>query len=98
MTKKKCIKLIMGTLGLPKPRAAEKIFSSTREWMHGEAGTWPSNQEVLMAVLTAMVKTLDIGFPPAMCALAEIRLLVIKASAKREHDRLMGGPAKEPQV
>lgn len=51
-----------------------------------------------MAVLTAMVKTLDIGFPPAMCALAEIRLLVIKASAKREHDRLMGGPAKEPQV
>lgn len=51
-----------------------------------------------MAVLTAMTKTLDIGFPPTLCALAEIRLLVIRASAKREHDRLMGGPAKETQA
>lgn len=45
MTKKKCIKLIMGTMGLPQPRAAEKIFSSVREWMYGEAGPWPSNQK-----------------------------------------------------
>ena len=98
MTRTKCIKLIMGTMGLPQPQAAEKNFRSTREWMHGENGPWPSNQEVLMAVLIAITKTLDIGFPPAVCALAEIRLLIIRASAKREHDRLMGGPAKEAQA
>ena len=38
MTRKKCIKMIMGTMGLPQPREAEKVFRATREWMYGEPG------------------------------------------------------------
>lgn len=82
MTRKKCIKLIMGTMGLPQPRGAEKVFRATREWMYGETGPWPSNQEVLMAILSAMAKDVDIGM----------------AKLKRIHDRLMGGHAKETQA
>ena len=63
MTRKKCIKLIMGTVGLPQPWEAEKVFRATREWMYGETGPWPSNQEVLMAILSTMVKGVDIGMP-----------------------------------
>lgn len=97
MTRKKCIKLIMGTMGLPQPWAAEKVFRATREWMHGETGPWPSNQEVLMAVLSAMAKAVDIGMPLTTCFLAKVRLLIIKAKLKRTHDRLMGGPAESTQ-
>lgn len=43
MTRKKCIKMIMGTMGLPQPWEAEKVFRATREWMYGETGPWPSN-------------------------------------------------------
>lgn len=87
----------MGTMGLPQPQAAEKIFRSTREWMHGENGPWPSNQEVLMAVLSTMAKAVDIGMPLTTYFLAEVRLLIIKAQIKRTHDRLMGGPAESTQ-
>lgn len=97
MTRKKCIKLIMGTVGLPQPWEAEKVFRATREWMYGETGPWPSNQEVLMAILSTMVKGMDIGMPFTTCFLAKVRLLN-RAKLKRIHDRLMGGPAKETQA
>ena len=98
MTRKKCIKLIMGTMGLPKPWEDEKVFRATREWMYGETGPWPSNQEVLMAILSTMVKGVDIGMPFTTWFLAEVSLLIIRAKLKRIHDRLMGGPAKETQA
>lgn len=98
MTRKKCIKLIMGTMGLPQPWEAEKVFRATREWMYGETGPWPSNQEVLMAILSAMVKDVDNGMPFTTYFLAKVRLLIIRAKLKRIHDRLMGGPAKETQA
>lgn len=98
MTRKKCIKMIMGTMRLPQPWEAEKVFRATREWMYGETGPWPSNQEVLMAILSTMVKGVDIGMPFPTCFLAEVRLLIIRAKLKRIHDRLMGGPAKETQA
>ena len=50
MTRKKCIKMIMGTMGLPQPWEAEKVFRATREWMYGETGPWPSNQAVVDAL------------------------------------------------
>lgn len=96
MTRKKCIKLIMGTMGLPQPWEAEKVFRATREWMYGETGPWPSNQEVLMVILSAMA--VDIGTPFTTYFLAKVRLLIIRAKLKRIHDRLMGGPAKETQA
>ena len=98
MTRKKCIKLIMGTMGLPQPWEAEKVFRATREWMYGENGPWPSNQEVLMTILSAMVKDVDIGMPFTTYFLAKVRLLIISVKLKRIHDRLMGGPAKETQA
>lgn len=98
MTRKKCIKLIMGTMGLPQPWEAEKVFRATREWMYGETGPWPSNQEVLMAILSAMVKDVDIGMPLTTYFLVKVRLLIISAKLKRIHDRLMGGHAKETQA
>ena len=98
MTRKKCIKLIMGTMGLPQPWEAEKVFRATREWMYGETGPWPSNQEVLMAILSAMVKDVDIGMPLTTYFLVKVRLLILSAKRKRIHDRLMGGPAKETQA
>lgn len=98
MTRKKCIKLIMGTVGLPQPWEAEKVFRATREWMYGETGPWPSNQEVLMAILSAMAKDVDIGMPFTTYFLAKVRLLILSAKLKRIHDRLMGGPAKETQA
>lgn len=97
MTRKKCIKMIMGTMGLPQPWEAEKVFRATREWMYGETGPWPSNQEVLMAILRAM-KDVDIGMPFTTYFLAKVRLLIIRAKLKRIHDRLMGVPAKETQA
>ena len=84
MTRKKCIKMIMGTMGLPQPWEAEKVFRATRE--------------VLMAILSAMVKDVDIGMPFTTYFLAKVRLLIIRAKLKRIHDRLMGGPAKETQA
>ena len=96
MTRKKCIKLIMGTMGLPQPWEAEKVFRAAREWMYGETGPWPSNQEVLMAILSAMA--VDIGMPFTTYFQAKVRLLIIRAKLKRIHDRLMGGPAKETQA
>lgn len=98
MTRKKCIKMIMGTMGLPQPWEAEKVFRTTRGWMYGKTGTWPSNQEVLMAILSAMAKDVDIGMPFTTYFLAKVRLLIIMAKLKRIHDRLMGGPAKETQA
>ena len=98
MTRKKCIKLIMGTMGLPQPWEAEKVFRATREWMYGETGPWPSNQEVLMVILSAMAKDVAIGIPLKTYFLARVRLLIIRAKLKRIHDRLMGGPQKETQA
>lgn len=98
MTRRKCIKLIMGTMGLPQPWEAEKVFRVTREWMCGKTGLWPSNQEVLMVILSAMVKDVDIGMPFTTYFLAKVRLLTIRAKLRRIHDRLMGGPAKETQA
>lgn len=98
MTRKKCIKMIMGTMGLPRPWEAEKVFRATQEWMYGETGPWPSNQEVLMAILSAMVKDVDIGMPFTTYFLVKVRLLILSAKLKRIHDRLMGGPIKETQA
>ena len=98
MTRKKCIKMIMGTMGVPQPWEAEKVFRATREWMYGETGPWPSNQEVLMVILSAMAKDVAIGIPLKTYFLARVRLLIIRAKLKRIHDRLMGGPAKETQA
>lgn len=98
MTRKKCIKLIMGTMGLPQPWEAEKVFRAAREWLYGETVARPSNQEVLMAILSAMAKDVDIGMPFTTYFLAKVRLLIISAKLKRIHDRLMGGPAKETQA
>lgn len=97
MTRKKCIKLIMGTMGLPQPRWAERFFRVTREWMHGETGPWPSSQEVLMAILTAMKETEGFGVSYVTYLLATYRLRLMKDSMKRIHDRLMGGPAQSTQ-
>ena len=98
MTRKKCIKLIMGTMGLPQPWEAKKVFRAAREWLYGETVARPSNQEVLMAILSAMAKDVDIGMPFTTYFLAKVRLLIISAKLKRIHDRLMGGPAKETQA
>lgn len=98
MTRKKCIKLIMGTMGLLQPWEAEKVFRAAREWLYGETVARPSNQEVLMAILSAMAKDVDIGMPFTTYFLAKVRLLIISAKLKRIHDRLMGGPAKETQA
>lgn len=97
MTRKKCIKMIMGTMGLPQPWEAEKVFRATREWMYGETGPWPSNQEVLMAILSAMVKDVDIGMPFTTYFLAKVRLLIIRAKLKRIHNRLMAALQKKPK-
>lgn len=51
-----------------------------------------------MAILSTMVKGVDIGMPFTTCFLAKVRLLIIRAKLKRIHDRLMGGPAKETQA
>lgn len=51
-----------------------------------------------MAILSAMVKDVDIGMPFTTYFLAKVRLLIIRAKLKRIHDRLMGGPAKETQA
>lgn len=83
---------------MPQPRGAEKVFRTTREWMYGKSGLWPSNQEVLMVILGAMVKDVDIGMPFTTYFLAKVRLLTIRAKLKRIHDRLMGGPAKVTQA
>ena len=98
MTRKKCIKLIMGPMGLPQPWEAEKVFRAAREWLYGETVARPSNQEVLRAILSAMAKDVDIGMPFTTYFLAKVRLLIISAKLKRIHDRLMGGPAKETQA
>ncbi len=44
MTRKKCIKLIMGTMGLPQPRGAEMVFLGLREIMHKKQKAQPSNK------------------------------------------------------
>lgn len=44
MTKKKCIKLIMGTVGLPQPRGAEMVFLGLREIMHKKQKPQPLTQ------------------------------------------------------
>lgn len=89
MTRKKCIKLIMGTVGLPQPWEAEKVFRATREWMYGETGPWPSNQEVLMAILSTMVKGVDIGMPFTTCFLS--------ASTTARWAALQKKPKREPK-
>ena len=87
MTRKKCIKMIMGTMGLPQPWEAEKVFRATREWMYGETGPWPSNQEVLVAILSAMVKDVDIGMP-FTTYIEHVAAQPQRAAAKRSE----GGP------
>ena len=98
MTRKKCIKLIMGTMGLPQPWEAEKVFRATREWM------WPVKLGVAEqsgstdGYSERNGKDVDIGIPLTTYFLAKVRLLIIRAKLKRIHDRLMGGPAKETQA
>lgn len=44
-----------------------------------------------MAILSAMVKDVDIGMPLTTYFLVKVRLLILSAKLKRIHDRLMGG-------
>lgn len=39
MTRKKCIKLIMGTMGLPQPRGAEMVFRCMQEELYKRDGS-----------------------------------------------------------
>ena len=92
MTRKKCIKLIMGTMGLPQPRGAEMIFRCMQEELYKRDGSQPSNKEVLVALLYEM------GVSALGSLLAIVRRRIIETKTAIIHDRLMGGPAKETQA
>ena len=99
MTRKKCIKLIMGTMGLPQPRGAEMVFRGLREVMHKELKAQPSNKDVLVALLAEMEKAgPECGVSVVGGLLAAIRRRIIETKTAIIHDRLMGGPAKETQA
>lgn len=99
MTKKKCIKLIMGTMGLPQPRGAEMVFLGLREIMHKKQKAQPSNKEVLVALLFEMGEAWPgYGVSALSNLLAIVRRRIIETKTAIIHDRLMGGPAKETQA
>ncbi len=99
MTRKKCIKLIMGTMGLPQPRGAEMVFREMQKEMHEKQKTRPSNKDVLTALLIAMEEAgPDCGVSVFGCLLAAVRRRIIETKTAIIHDRLMGGPAKETQA
>ena len=79
MTRKKCIKMIMGTMGLPQPRGAEMVFRCMQEKLYKRDGSQPSNKEVLVALL------FEIGEAGPGCGvsalgslLATVNLLIIE--------------------
>ena len=95
MTKKKCIKLIMGTMGLPQPRGAEMVFLGLREIMHKKQKAQPSNKDVLVALLAEMEKAgPECGVSVVGGLLAAVQRRIIETKTAIIHDRLMGGPAK----
>lgn len=99
MTRKKCIKLIMGTMGMPQPRGAEMVFRRTQEGLYKMNGAQPSNKEVLVALLFEIGKMGPGCGVPALSRLLAVvnhRIIVLKTAII--HDRLMGGPAKETQA
>lgn len=99
MTRKKCIKMIMGTMGLPQPRGAEMVFRCMQEKLYKRDRSQPSNKEVLVALLFKMGEAgPGCGASALGGHLAIVRLLILSAKLKRIHDRLMGGPAKETQA
>ena len=99
MTRKKCIKLIMGTMGLPQPRGAEMVFRRMQEELYKRDGSQPSNKEVLAALLFEIG---EVGPSCGVSALgrlsAIVSLCIIEIKTAIIHDRLMGGPAKETQA
>lgn len=99
MTRKKCIKMIMGTMRLPQPRGAEMVFRCMQEKLYKRDGSQPSNKEVLVDLL------FEIGEAGPGCGvsvlgslLAIFSLSIIEIKTAIIHDRLMGGPAKETQA
>lgn len=95
MTKKKCIKLIMGTMGLPQPRGAEMVFLGLREIMHKKQKAQPSNKDVLVALLAEMEKAgPECGVSVVGGLLAAVQRRIIETKTAIIHDRLMGGSAK----
>lgn len=99
MTKKKCIKLIMGTMGLPQPRGAEMVFLGLREIMLKKQKAQPSNKDVLVALLAEMEKAgPECGVSVVGGLLAAVQRRIIETKTAIIHDRLMGGPAKETQA
>lgn len=99
MTRKKCIKLIMGTMGLPQPRGAEMVFRGMQEKLYKMGGSQPSNKAVLVALLFEMGKAgSGCGVPAFGGLLAFVHRRIIETKTAIIHDRLMGGPAKETQA
>lgn len=99
MTRKKCIKLIMGTMGLPQPRGAEMVFWCMQEKLYKRDGSQPSNKEVLVALLFEMGEAWPgYGVSALSNLLAIVRRRIIETKTAIIHDRLMGGPAKETQA
>ena len=99
MTRKKCIKLIMGTMGLPQPRGAEMVFRCMQEELYKRDGSQPSNKEVLVALLFEMGEAgPGCGVSALDSLLAIVSRRIIETKTAIIHDRLMGGPAKETQA
>ena len=99
MTRKKCIKLIMGTMGLPQPRGAEMVFRCVQEKLYKRDGSQPSNKEVLVALLFEIGEVgPGCGVSALGSLLATVSLLIIETKTAIIHDRLMGGPEKETQA
>lgn len=99
MTRKKCIKLIMGTMGLPQPRGAEMVFRYMQEKLYKRDGLQPSNKEVLVALLFEMGEAgPGCGVSALSSLLAIVRRRIIETKTAIIHDRLMGGPTKETQA
>lgn len=99
MTREKCIKLIMGTMGLPQPRGAEMVFRCMQKKLYKRDGSQPSNKEVLVALLFEMSEAgPGCGVSLFGNLLAIVRRRIIEIKTAIIHDRLMGGPAKETQA
>ena len=99
MTRKKCIKLIVGTMGLPQPRGAEMVFRCMQKKLYKRDGSQPSNKEVLVALLFEMSEAgPGCGVSLFGNLLAIVRRRIIEIKIAIIHDRLMGGPAKETQA
>ena len=99
MTRKKCIKLIMGTMGLPQPRGAEMVFRCMQEELYKRDGSQPSSKEVLVALLFEMGEAgPGCGVSALDSLLAFVNRRIIETKTAIINDRLMGGPAKETQA